>query len=34
MADRELTYRQAINEALQEEMRHDESVILMGEDIA
>ena len=34
MADRELTYRQAINEALQQEMRQDESVILMGEDIA
>ena len=34
MADRELTYRQAINEALRHEMRRDPNVILMGEDIA
>jgi pyruvate dehydrogenase E1 component beta subunit len=34
MADRELTYRQAINEALRQEMRRDSNVILMGEDIA
>ena len=34
MADRELTYRAAINEALHLEMRRDESVFIMGEDIA
>ncbi len=31
---REITYAQAINEALREEMKRDESVVLMGEDIA
>ena len=34
MAERNISYRQAINEALQLEMRRDSSVILMGEDIA
>jgi pyruvate dehydrogenase E1 component beta subunit len=34
MADRTLTYRQAINEALHQEMRRDANVIIMGEDIA
>lgn len=34
MAERELTYRAAINEALRLEMRRDESVFIMGEDIA
>jgi len=34
MSERELTYRQAINEALRQEMRRDSNVILMGEDIA
>ncbi|MCS7002474.1 MAG: alpha-ketoacid dehydrogenase subunit beta, partial [Dehalococcoidia bacterium] len=28
-----LTYREALNQALREEMRRDESVYLMGEDI-
>lgn len=31
---REITYRQALNEALNEEMERDRSVFLMGEDIA
>jgi pyruvate/2-oxoglutarate/acetoin dehydrogenase E1 component len=31
---REITYRQAIQEALREEMQRDESVFLLGEDIA
>lgn len=31
---REITYRQALNEALDEEMARDEKVFLMGEDIA
>ncbi len=31
---REITYRQALNEALSEEMERDRSVFLMGEDIA
>ena len=30
---REVTFLQALNEALREEMRRDENVILMGEDI-
>ena len=30
---REISYRQALNEALREEMRRDDSVFLMGEDI-
>lgn len=34
MSDRQITYREAINEALREEMRRDETVILLGEDIA
>ena len=34
MADRELTYREALNEALRQEMRRDPTVIVMGEDIA
>jgi acetoin:2,6-dichlorophenolindophenol oxidoreductase subunit beta len=33
-AARSLTYAQALNEALREEMRHDATVMLMGEDIA
>jgi pyruvate/2-oxoglutarate/acetoin dehydrogenase E1 component len=31
---RTITYAQAINEALAEEMRRDKSVILYGEDVA
>ncbi len=31
---RKITYRQALNEALREEMKRDEKVLLMGEDIA
>jgi len=31
---RKITYRQALNEALREEMKRDERVFLMGEDIA
>ena len=34
MAEREITYREALNEALRQEMRRDPTVILMGEDIA
>ena len=34
MAERELTYREAINEALRQEMRRDDTIILMGEDVA
>jgi pyruvate dehydrogenase E1 component beta subunit len=34
MEHRQLSYRQAINEALRQEMRRDPSVFLMGEDIA
>jgi len=30
---REITYRQALNEALVEEMERDERVFLMGEDV-
>ncbi len=33
-ATREITYAQALNEALREEMRRDERVFVMGEDIA
>ncbi len=33
MSTRELTYAQAIKEAMSEEMRRDEDVIFMGEDI-
>ena len=32
--DRELRYREAINEALRQEMERDETVIIMGEEIA
>ncbi len=34
MNDRKLTFREAINEALRLEMRRDQSVILLGEDVA
>lgn len=30
---KEITYAQAINEAISEEMRRDENVFMMGEDI-
>ena len=33
MATRELSYREAINEALRQEMRRDPTVIIMGEDV-
>ena len=33
-ASRELTYAQAVNEALAEEMRHDPTVCIFGEDVA
>ena len=33
MAARELTYADAIREGLREEMRKDERIILLGEDI-
>ena len=33
-AVRQLTYIQAVNEALRQEMERDDSVIVMGEDIA
>ena len=31
---REIQYREAINEAIRQEMERDESVIIMGEEIA
>jgi pyruvate dehydrogenase E1 component beta subunit len=34
MTERLISYREAINEALRQEMRRDPSIILMGEDIA
>src|SRR6266403_202725 len=34
MADRELNFGQALNEAMRQEMRRDPKVILMGEDVA
>jgi hypothetical protein len=34
MAVRELTYVEALNEALREEMRRDDSVIVFGEEVA
>lgn len=34
MTTRTITYREAINEAMRQEMRRDSSVILMGEDVA
>ena len=33
-ATRELLYREAINEAIRQEMERDETVIIMGEEIA
>jgi pyruvate dehydrogenase E1 component beta subunit len=34
MTTREITFREAINEGMQQEMRRDPTVILMGEDVA
>jgi pyruvate dehydrogenase E1 component beta subunit len=34
MTDREITFREAINEAMRLEMRRDPTVILIGEDVA
>ena len=34
MADRKISYREALNEALHQEMERDEAVIVMGEDIS
>jgi acetoin:2,6-dichlorophenolindophenol oxidoreductase subunit beta len=34
VSDRTITYREAINEALRQEMRRDPTVILMGEDVS
>ena len=34
METREITFSQAINEALSEEMRRDPSVFIIGEDVA
>jgi pyruvate dehydrogenase E1 component beta subunit len=34
MATREITYREAINEALRQEMRRDREVVVIGEDVA
>ncbi len=34
MPDRTMTYREALNEALVEEMERDEKVIIIGEDVA
>jgi pyruvate dehydrogenase E1 component beta subunit len=34
MATRKISYREAINEALSQEMERDPSVIVMGEDVA
>ena len=34
MATRKISYREAINEALTQEMERDSSVIIMGEDVA
>ncbi len=34
MTHREITYREAVNEALRQEMRRDPTVIVMGEDVA
>ncbi len=34
MAERIITFAEAINEALRQEMRRDETVVLMGEDVA
>ena len=32
--ERKITFKQAINEALSQEMERDKTVILMGEDVA
>jgi acetoin:2,6-dichlorophenolindophenol oxidoreductase subunit beta len=32
--DRKITFKQAINEALAQEMQRDKTVIVMGEDVA
>ena len=34
MAERKISYREALNEALHQEMERDEAVIVMGEDIS
>src|SRR4051812_47842732 len=34
MATREITYREAINEALRQEMERDSDVVVIGEDVA
>src|SRR3989442_11440710 len=34
MAERQLSFSQALNEAMRQEMRRDPRVILMGEDVA
>jgi pyruvate dehydrogenase E1 component beta subunit len=34
MSDRKIAYRQALREAMQEEMRRDETIFLMGEEVA
>jgi hypothetical protein len=34
MATRKISYREAINEALAQEMERDSTVIIMGEDVA
>jgi len=34
MTERNITFREAINEAMRQEMRHDSTVILLGEDVA
>ena len=34
MPDRTISYREAINEAIVEEMERDKNVILLGEDVA
>ena len=34
MTDRVITFREAVNEGIRQEMRRDDTVILMGEDVA
>ncbi len=34
MTERNITFREAINEAIRQEMRHDATVVLLGEDVA
>ena len=34
MAEHRITYREAINEAIREEMARDETIFILGEDIA